>query len=271
MLKPSSYFNSLYPKSFYPFDFRDSRAWASVCENVSSKYQEFYGKTVKLLKHKKNPQDCAHYITESPILTEFTTAELSIFEELFMNITPMELQAHINAIQWAHGNILIGGLGMGYFLKMIKEKPDVETITVIEKNQEIIDCYLSCFSITPNIELLCGDIFTFKSDRLFDFVYIDIWPEFVIEKIESDMLEISNNIRAKLYSFWGIELYLHDHFKVFGVKDPPLFNSLGFFESCPNEKENKQGDRKRGKYKKELEDILDLIYLLTGNPEFITS
>jgi hypothetical protein len=276
ILNSSSYIDSLFPKSFYPLDFTDSQAWASLCEKISSTYREFSGTQIEILKRQRKPSECTHYITDLPVQATFAEAELLINKELFMNITPMEIQAHINPTKWAQGNILIGGLGMGYFLNIIKDKPGIETICVIEKNQEIINWYLSTFSPNSHIEFICDDILRFKSDRLFDFVYIDIWPEFSIDKIESEMQIIANNIHAKLYSFWGIELYWHDHFKVFGSEIPPLYKNLGFHEVRINSnkkfettKEEKKG--KRVKYKKELEDIRLLIYLLTGNPEFITS
>lgn len=230
-------------------------------------YREFSGTQIEILKLLRKAAECTHYISDSPVQAEFIEADLLINKELFMNITPMEIQAHINPIKWAQGNILIGGLGMGYFFNMVKDKPGIESILVVEKNQEIIDWYLSNFSIKPKTRIICEDVLKFKSDRIFDFVYVDIWPEFIIEKIESDMTQIANNIRAKLYSFWGIELYWHDHFKVFGSNIPPLFKCLGFIEDPKDVMEEKKA--KRVKYKKELEDIWLLTYLLTGNPEFI--
>lgn len=203
-----------------------------------------------------------------PISEEFTRAELLIGNELFMSITPMELQAHINPLKWANGHILIAGLGLGYFSNMVKEKHGVESITVVEKNKEIIEWYERQFHPDHRfIKLICADIFEFTPDQKYDFVYADIWPNFLIEEIEKDMLWIVERIQSKLYAFWGIELYWFDHFKVFGIEMPPLFRSLGFFE---NEMDPTDlSSEKRSKYKKELEDIKNLVNILTQNNNFV--
>jgi hypothetical protein len=104
--------------------------------------------------------------------------------EIIMSNTPMEMRTNEKFIRYAHGNVLIAGLGLGMVLTQIGKKADVEKIVVIEKEQAIID--LVWQHIAP--QMYCksaihhGDIFAYrediclKYDRKFDVIYFDIWP-----------------------------------------------------------------------------------------------
>lgn len=52
--------------------------------------------------------------------------------------TNMEINTHLTAIDVAHGNVLVTGLGLGMFLTAILQKPELKSITVIEQSEEVI-------------------------------------------------------------------------------------------------------------------------------------
>ena len=59
--------------------------------------------------------------------------------EVVMSDTAMEKRTNRDFVVKAHGNVLIGGLGIGLILLAIQDKEDIEQITVIEKNKEVIE------------------------------------------------------------------------------------------------------------------------------------
>ena len=63
--------------------------------------------------------------------------------ECVMSDTNMEQRTNLRFCLKAYGDIIIGGLGIGMIIMAIQDKPEVKSITVIEKNQEVIDLVAS--------------------------------------------------------------------------------------------------------------------------------
>ena len=243
----NEYIKKLYPKSYYPLNFSDLTAWASLCEKISKNYLPFQNENIKISTDRKYSEDTTQYITEKPILDKFLRAELIINNILFMSITPMEILSHINQILWANGTVLVAGLGMGYYVNIIKQKPEVRHIIVVEQNPSVIQAYIQVFGNDPKIEIIQGDIFEYESTIKFDFVYIDIWSNFEFSRIDRDMRTLTDRISSELFSFWGIELYCNDYYNMKRVLLPELVKDLGFLEKDKN-----------------LKDIWCLIFLLAA-------
>ena len=74
------------------------------------------------------------------------TNKLSYFDEKFnylalkeggktwMSLIPHEIETMDEDIKKANGNVLVLGLGLGYFSYMISEKEDVKSVTIIDKD-----------------------------------------------------------------------------------------------------------------------------------------
>lgn len=104
---------------------------------------------------------------------------------IIMSNTPMEMRTNEKFVRYAHGNVLVGGLGLGMVLTQAGKKVTVEKIVVIEKEQAIID--LVWQHILPTMmckaAVHCGDVFKYKGeiylkyDHKFNVIYFDIWPD----------------------------------------------------------------------------------------------
>ena len=94
-----------------------------------------------------------------------------------MSDTNMEKRTNSDFCINAHGNIIIGGLGIGMIIIAIQDKPEVNSITVIEKNQEVIDIVASQLDLNDKVNIICADVFEWKPERgvKYDMVYMDIW------------------------------------------------------------------------------------------------
>ena len=60
-------------------------------------------------------------------------------EEVVMSDTKMEKETNAAFVRSAHGDVLIGSLGIGLIVLAIQDKEAVNTITILEKNEEVIE------------------------------------------------------------------------------------------------------------------------------------
>jgi spermidine synthase len=60
------------------------------------------------------------------------------FSGTWMSDTPMERRTNEAFVLSAHGDVLIGGLGIGMLIPPLLERPDVTSITIIEIEEEVI-------------------------------------------------------------------------------------------------------------------------------------
>ena len=106
-----------------------------------------------------------------------TYVKLTNNGEVVMSDTPMEKRTNYFFCLNAHGDILIGGLGIGMIITAIQDKEDVNSITVLEKHREVIDMITSQLSFNSKVHIINADVFTWKPQKgqRFDCVYMDIW------------------------------------------------------------------------------------------------
>lgn len=97
--------------------------------------------------------------------------------ECVMSDTSMEQRTNLRFCSKAYGDIIIGGLGIGMIVMAIQDKPEVKSITVIEKNQEVIDLVASQLDFNEKVNIICSDVFEWKPERgvKYDMAYMDIW------------------------------------------------------------------------------------------------
>lgn len=106
--------------------------------------------------------------------------QLYVDGEIMMSDTPFELTTNSEFVAFAHGDVMIAGLGLGVIIYNLKEKVlngEITSITVYEKNQAVIDVVLPLFKDFP-IKCICKDILTYKppKEEKYDTMYFDIWP-----------------------------------------------------------------------------------------------
>ena len=101
-----------------------------------------------------------------------------------MSDTPMEKRTNAKFVENAHGDILVGGLGIGMILLAIQDKKEVKSITVVEKSPEVIEMVASQLPLNEKVTIVNADVFTWKPSKgqKFDCVYMDIW-----DSINSDV------------------------------------------------------------------------------------
>jgi hypothetical protein len=78
-----------------------------------------------------------------------------------MSITPQEIITQRPGILRASGTVMVGGLGLGWFLRKVHDREEVERIILVEKCQELLDWYGQklCNELPKVTDVICSDVY----------------------------------------------------------------------------------------------------------------
>jgi hypothetical protein len=116
--------------------------------------------------------------------------------EVWMSLTPMEVQSAYMPIQLAHGRVGTAGLGLGYFVQRVLDKPQVERVVVCELRPEVLELYARTFGAHPKLELRHANA-RLLEDESFDFLFADMYRQLLTPQAIDDMARLcsANAIR----------------------------------------------------------------------------
>lgn len=127
---------------------------------------------------------------------------------IWMAINPNEIFTMKEAIAKAHGEVITYGLGLGYFAYMVHLKNEVTSITIIEKDKNVINLFNKHIRRYFNegkcpINIIHSDAFKVKYDKTYDFAFVDIYhnPEDGLP-IFIKFIANKNTLPIKELSFW---------------------------------------------------------------------
>jgi len=109
-----------------------------------------------------------------------------------MSDTEMEKRTNSRFCRDAHGDILVGGLGIGMILMAIQDKKEVKSITVLEKFPEIIEIVGKQLPLNEKVTIINTDVFEYKTNQKFDCIYMDIW-----NYVNNDVYEEMKKLKRK--------------------------------------------------------------------------
>ena len=128
----------------------------------------------------------------------------------WMAIKPNEIETMKEPIAKAHGRVAAFGLGLGYFAYMVSLKENVSSVTVIERDENVIKLF--CEEILPQFEhkdkirIVKSDAFDFVKDEknkdAFDYVFVDLWRD---TSDGTDLYIKMKKLESKLnaeFSYW---------------------------------------------------------------------
>ena len=103
----------------------------------------------------------------------------------WMTLTPVDLDTCEEAIEAARGRVVTFGLGLGYYAYMASQKEDVESVTVVELSEEVIDLFkkhiLPQFPNAHKINIVNCDAFEYAEkvmpNEKFDVAFVDTWRD----------------------------------------------------------------------------------------------
>ncbi len=155
--------------------------------------KEYKDKKYQLTYLKMNPYQCfpykdilidENYVEVSQIGyfdASFTYLAVLKDDVVWMSTDPNEINTMEESIKKAKGNVLAFGLGLGYFPIMCASKKEVTSVTIVEKDKEIINIFkkhiLPLFEYKEKITIIEDDAFKYAMCDLnkYDYLFIDIW------------------------------------------------------------------------------------------------
>ena len=118
--------------------------------------------------------------------------------EVVMSNTDMEKRTNSSFVINAHGNVLVGGLGIGLILLAIQDKEEVKQITVVEKNKEVIELVGSQLPLNPKVHIVHDDVFEYKPLFKYNTICMDIWNYINSDVYQREMKPLISRYRRYL-------------------------------------------------------------------------
>jgi len=137
--------------------------------------------------------------------TAATTEERAKWGEVWMSMTPGEMLTQRSGIQAAEGTVVLGGLGLGWLLRKVCEKPSVERVIVVEKSQELLDWYGTdlCKRYGKVSDVICDDVYNQIGKHGAKVKYLlDIWLRFGQARRDSRFKALKRKLKKRLWG-WG--------------------------------------------------------------------
>ena len=103
----------------------------------------------------------------------------------WMTVTPNEVETMREPIAQSHGRVLTLGLGLGYFAFSAAEKHEVTSVTVLERDPDVIHLFrehiLPQFPNAQKIEIIEADALEYMQNSPtvphFDYIFADLWHD----------------------------------------------------------------------------------------------
>ncbi len=159
----------------------------------------------------------------------------------WMSVTPNEIETMESALKQVKGNIVVFGLGLGYFAFMASLKDDVKHITIVENDKNIISLFNKYiypkFSHKEKIEIECMDALEYINAPLReDYAFVDLWHDpFDGLKLFIKFKSIENKSNCKFLYWLESSFYLLLRRCMFSLIEEQL---EGFVDSHYKVKEN---------------------------------
>lgn len=146
----------------------------------------------------------------------------------FMTDSANEIGDSLPFVSKAYGHVLISGLGLGIVPRMLADKPNIESITILENAPEVIEMVKDVIPDYPSITIIVTDAFRWYPWKKFDCAFHDIWPSFG-HKILSDQEALMARYDPFVTGFQISWLYeVNKIIKIYYESDPSLKHDTDF-------------------------------------------
>jgi hypothetical protein len=121
-------------------------------------------------------------------------------------------EAEYNEHQWlwdnATGRVLVGGLGLGMIHQALIDNPNVESVTIIESEQDVIDLVWEHCAKNDSFTLVVADFETWEPPEGSDFdtVWADTWlvdNPITLKEYNELIISKYSHFTANI-GFWGV-------------------------------------------------------------------
>ena len=154
-------------------------------------------------------------------------------EDIWMSDTPMEYETTKNSIELAKGDVLECGIGIGLFTYYASKKNKVRSITIVEKEKDIIDLVYPVIK-NRKTNVIESEALSFikNTEKKFDTIHIDIWSDILPYKELDPILKLA---KKKLKPNGIVTCWLDDVWKIIKKnvkKGARTSKGIGYFDPC---------------------------------------
>lgn len=154
---------------------------------ATGKYKQYSLRMIKYEPYQTFPydeieitKDYKEYSKIGYFKEPFSYLALCEGNNIWMSLNPNEIETMEPFIKEAKGNVLVLGLGMGYVPFMMANKSEVKHITIVEKDQNIIELFnkllFPSFLNKNKITIIHDDAINYyKNNKGFDYAFADLW------------------------------------------------------------------------------------------------
>lgn len=161
--------------------------------------------------HKKLGRYLFHYHPIGYFDEDIIMPVLKEGDKVWMSPAVSEFLSMSDGINKGHGKCLTLGLGIGVIPYLWSLKDDVESITIVEVNKDVIDLFEECikpqFNTDKEIEIINGNAFDYYNKEFldnFDYVYVDFWES------SEDGLKSYIKLMEKKVNYHNINYWIED-------------------------------------------------------------
>jgi len=126
---------------------------------------------------------------------------------VWMSDTPAEVFQHFRFWKRAHGHVLVVGLGLGMITAALLKKSEVLSVTVIEKDSDVVDLVVPSAGWAADVEI--GDAHVVMrsmrgpSKGKYDCCWLDIWPNISADNLP-EVLDLERVARQRVVCEGGL-------------------------------------------------------------------
>ena len=122
-----------------------------------------------------------------------------------MQDTTREYREHQPLWENATGDVLIAGLGIGMVNQFLLDNENVKSVTIIEKNQQVIDIVWDHCPKNEKFRLVHADIYEWEPDSTWDVGWFDSWIGECDQEKYFELMNEKYSPYCKKILFWKSE------------------------------------------------------------------
>lgn len=117
---------------------------------------------------------------------------------LWMTDAEFECRTNRRVIEWAVGDVLIAGLGIGLILRPLLDSVEVKSVTVLERSADVIALVGPRYA-HPKLTIIEADVYTWTPPkRAYNLIYFDVWANVPNEDNKEEITGLKKRYRSAL-------------------------------------------------------------------------
>jgi hypothetical protein len=122
----------------------------------------------------------------------------------------LEIKEMYSSYDLAHGDVLISGLGFGILALWLCNKPEVNSVTVVELSEDVVKIFKESNNIPEKLNIIIDNMITYTTEKEYDVLLLDHYEMQNYDWRLKDMEKICSRIKHKYFWAWSLEaIYLY--------------------------------------------------------------